>query len=179
MDRKVKYSASNQSNFILLISVFLIIFSSGCTSSSSSGNLTEAVDGDTVKVKIQDIETIRLIGIDSPELTGEVNPKEFGFETTERNRECLQRYAEKAEKEINRYEGSEVLVYQDNLQEKRGGYGRKLAYLYHQNHSVSLNEMLLQKGLARYFSSEFGEANRFREIERRARVNEKGLWSCG
>lgn len=177
MDRKVNGSVSN-SQVILLISIFAVVSASGCTSNSSSGTLTEAIDGDTVEVRLQEEEKVRLLGIDSPELSRDNRPQEYEMENTLQNRKCLRIYAEKAEKLMSNFENTEIMIYQDKIQDTRGSYGRMLAYIYHPNRSSSLNRLLIEKGLARYYEAEFGGSNRFREAERRARINDRGLWSC-
>lgn len=162
-----------------LIAIIVVVSTSGCISSSRSATVVEAVDGDTLDVEMENGQkkTIRLIGIDSPETGGRVYPDEFGLKSTNSVR-CLQRYANKAKEEAEKLENRSVKVFQDRKQRKEGGYGRTLAYIYFENSSHSLNEILLRKGYARFYRSNFAAKNSFREIERRAKMSERGIWSC-
>jgi len=162
----------------ILLLVFLVS-ASACTSSSQSGTVTEVTDGDTMDVETEKGEkTIRLIGVDSPETVGEVNPAEFGLNSSDSSKQCLREIGDRANKRAEKLEGRQVTVFQDNQQDRKGSYGRTLAYIYPENRSISFNEILLKEGDARFYRSDFAEKNRFRELERKAKLEEKGVWGC-
>ena len=168
-------------NHTSVVFVFTILFTSGCISvSSETAKVTEVVDGDTVDIRYSNgsEERIRLIGVDTPEVSGENSPKEFGMRDSAENRECLRDYGEEASNYVSRFQGSESRVVQDSVQRNRGGYGRLLAYIYTGNRSESLNQILLRKGLARVYYTEFGQRNSFIESERIAKTKDIGVWSC-
>lgn len=133
------------------------------------------VDGDTVKVVGGDgvgAQTVRLIGIDTPESVAPDRPVEcFGPEASARTAQMLP-------------EGTEVTVELDPGQGERDKYDRVLGYV-HTGASpgaASVNRALLEEGYARLFVFEddpFRYAPEYRSAEREARLGERGLWgSC-
>ena len=143
--------------------------------------VTSVADGDTVDIQLSGgEETVRILGIDTPEKYGENNPEEFGLEDTEKNNRCLKNTAEKASQLVkDKIENKEVRVIQDPLSDKRGGYGRLLAYI--EYNQTDIGQELLQKGYARVYESEFQKINTYLEIENRVMENQVGIWneSCG
>lgn len=120
---------------LLILSIsFLALTGTGIFWPFAPKTLTviEVKDGDTIRLENQ--ETIRLIGIDTPEL---------GQGQTED--EC---YAEKAKKEAEALLlGKKVRLELD--QNKMDHFGRTLAYVYLDN--LFVNEKLLQQGTGKYF----------------------------
>lgn len=158
---------------------------SGCTSTgsfvdaplNSSGTVIEATDGDTFEVSINGTLTdLRLLGVDAPETINSQAPREFDLADTEENRECLRRYGERARQRAEELESSRVKLYQDSVQDRKGSYGRTLAYVY--SSEGMLNLELLERGYARVYATEFEHYERFKQAERRAREQSIGLWSC-
>lgn len=125
--------------------------------------VTEIVDGDTFKVLINEKEhTVRLIGIDTPELSN------FG-----RPEMC---YAKEATEKLSR----EILDKQVRLEKdvsETDRYGRLLRYVYVDDTFV--NQRLVEEGFAR--AATFPPDVAFSEIliekEQQARENKLGLWS--
>ena len=125
------------------------------------------VDGDTIEVSIDGrSETIRLIGVNTPETKKPNTPIEcFGPEASARTTELLPT-------------GTPVRLERDV--ESRDKYGRLLAYVYRQPDNLFINGVLIDEGLARpykfppntTFSSEFSAAA---DIARR---NGTGLWAA-
>ncbi len=131
--------------------------------------VTRVVDGDTLDVDLPDgdraITRIRLRGIDCPEIAlgpdGHDDP--YGPEATE---SALILVLDKR-----------VRIALDPMRKTRDRYGRLLAYVYLTDTDESLNERLLEEGLARanrrfphVFSFRFGN------IEKRAKRSGVGLW---
>jgi len=130
--------------------------------------VVEVVDGDTVEVAIGDrVESVRLIGIDSPEKTGGLRPAEcFGDEATARARQLLPR-------------GSDVGLVRDV--EARDRYDRLLAYVFGPDGSF-VNLDLVEDGYAAAFPFEPNTtfATEFAAAESAARRLGLGLWgACG
>jgi micrococcal nuclease len=130
--------------------------------------ITGCVDGDTVRVRIpsppsalKTIETIRLIGVDTPET---VHPRReveaFGKEAGEFTKERLS--------------GKSVRLAFD--WELRDRYGRLLAYVYTED-AVCHNAELIRLGYGHaYTRFSFRFLEEFRDYERDARENKRGLW---
>ena len=142
--------------------------------------VTEVVDGDTIKVAYPNgtRETIRLLGVDTPEVYGENTPDEFeGLPETTAGAACLGRAGEDASAYAkDRLAGESVTLVFDEQSDRRGYYGRLLAYVYVDGESF--NYALLREGHARVYESTFTERERYEEMEVTAREARRGLWSC-
>jgi micrococcal nuclease len=121
------------------------------------------VDGDTFEAIINGKEeTVRLILVDTPETVHPSKPTEpFGPEASQFAKETL--------------EGQDVRLELDVSE--RDQYGRVLAYVWIGDKMI--NEMLLEKGLARVavFPPDVKYVDRFREIEKEAQRKGIGIWS--
>jgi micrococcal nuclease len=159
--------------------------------------VTRVIDGDTIEIRYPNgtTDTVRLLGVDTPEVSGDVSPEEFeGIPDTEAGREHLQEWAERASafarEELS---GRRVQVVTDPGADRRGRYGRLLAYVVRggdgkrtdaaANESGgggegngSFNAALLREGYARVYESSFGERERYEAIEARAQERNAGLW---
>jgi micrococcal nuclease len=129
--------------------------------------VTSVVDGDTIKIALGGgsgpavNETIRLIGVDTPETVAPRRPVErFGKEASEYTR--------------SRLEGKQVLLAFDwDLRDK---YGRLLAYVYLPDGSC-LNADIVAGGYGHaYTRFPFQFSQEFRRLETAARTAKKGLW---
>jgi len=151
------------------------------------------VDGDTVEVRFDDgsTETVRLRGVDAPETEVDNEPGEFeGVPDTEAGRACLRESGREATAFAReRLAGERVRVQTDPLADRRGGYGRLLAYVRvvesgeaddgpTAGDGESFNAALLERGGARLFDSTFERRDRFASLERDAREAGRGLWRC-
>lgn len=129
------------------------------------------IDGDTITVEIQDQplpagstqrkETVRLIGIDTPETVHPDKPVEFfGKESSAYTKQELT--------------GKTVrLEYGD---EKRDDYGRLLAFVFIGDRHF--NAELIEKGFARaYLRYPFRYAEAFKKLEDSAKAQKLGLWA--
>lgn len=155
--------------------------------SNVSVTLVEVVDGDTLKVRFQNgqVENVRLLGVDTPEVSGGVSPSEFeGVPSTASGRAWLRGWAGNAstfvEQELS---GAELTLQTDAQADRRGSYGRLLVYAYYDGGLFSseefLNEQLLSEGYARFYDSEFSKRQQFAQLESTARQENRGIWSYG
>ena len=134
--------------------------------------ISRTIDGDTVVVEwvggqpkdCSSSETVRLIGVDTPETHNVPSPEPFGPE---------------ASAYTKRYTGDPCLVVFDAVSDRRDKYGRLLAYIYLDDKVRSLNELLIFGGYGRYYGS-FPFAKdlmaKFKAAEESAKKNKKGLW---
>lgn len=138
---------------------------------TTTATTTRVIDGDTITVTTkQGADTVRLIGVDAPEITwpsdsndlSEPQPECFGMEA----RGFLQELV------VDR----RVKLAGDSSQPARDKYGRRLAYVY-VNGSL-INKQLLKTGHARELSVGDGYARQasFSVASESARENNRGLW---
>lgn len=143
--------------------------------------VVDVVDGDTVDVRFPDgsTDTVRLLGVDTPEPRGDVSPDEFGVPDTEAGRDCLRDWAGRASAFAEeRLAGREVTLVFDATSDRRGGYGRLLAYVRVPGSDVSFNRALLDGGYARVYVSDFTRLPEFRAAAEDAKSRNAGLWAC-
>jgi micrococcal nuclease len=117
------------------------------------------VDGDTLL--LANDEWVRLIGVDTPETKHPQKPIErFGKEASLFTKEMV--------------EGKEVRLEYD--WQRRDKYNRLLAYVYLSD-GTFLNAEIIKQGYGfAYTKYPFKYLEDFREYEREARENKKGLW---
>lgn len=146
---------------------FLILIVAGCgVAGAESVRVREVVDGDTLVVESASgrRETVRLIGVDTPELRHPSRPTEY--------------FAEQATAFVTeRVEGKQVRLERDPETGDRDKYGRLLRYVYVADDEL-LNALLIRRGygyaLTRF---PFSGSERFRELEGRARDEGLGVWA--
>ena len=142
--------------------------------------VTDVVDGDTVDVRFPDgrADTVRLLGVDTPEVHAENDPAEFeGVPDTEAGRTCLRRQGERASAfAVDRLADRRVTLRFDAAAGRRGGYDRLLAYVVVDGDSF--NAALLERGHARLYDSSFRERDRYAALEREAREARRAVWTC-
>lgn len=144
-------------------------------------SVVEVVDGDTVKVVYENgtRDTVRLLGVDTPEVYGENTPGEFeGVPETEAGRACLDDWAARASAFTKAELTDEtVRLGFDEREGRRGYYDRLLAYIYVDGRQF--NYRLVAEGYARrYDDSQFVERERYGRAEQRAMDGGRGLWAC-
>jgi micrococcal nuclease len=131
----------------------------------ADGTVTRVVDGDTLKVSFGgEEETIRLIGVDTPE---SVDPR--------RPVEC---YGKEASDFVKKQvEGKKVQLVTDSTQSDRDRYDRLLRYVYVGD--VMLNREIISQGYGFEYTvgSKHLFADEFEEIEQEARDAKRGLWA--
>ena len=133
---------------------------------SLSYDVISAIDGDTLLISIDGIETtVRLIGIDAPE---SVHP-DAEKNTAEGEQASLWMKQYIAGKRV-------TLEYDQELNDR---YGRTLAYVYVDN--MMLEDALLTMGLARTLTMEpnIRYQHHFEMLEKEARDNGSGFWGTG
>ncbi len=156
----------------VLVAVSLSRCGSGSNSSEPSGPLTarvtHVVDGDTIDVRLADgdEETVRYIGIDTPETVKPGTPVQCGGPRA--------------------HEVNDRLVYGRTVTlrfdaERRDVYGRLLAYVYLPRpgrHPLFVNAELARRGLARTLIIPPNDsfAPLFARLAGRAGVRGRGLW---
>lgn len=142
--------------------------------------VTEVVDGDTVTVRLADggVDTVRLLGVDTPEVHQEPTPDEYeGVPDTAAGRDCLRTWGERAGAfATDRLAGRQVTLVFDPNADRRGAYGRLLAYV--RTDGSTFNYQLVARGYARVYDSSFARQDRYYDAESRAQRNRTGLWTC-
>ncbi len=183
-----------------VVAVVALTAASGCLGLSSDGppsgtpapaadadlansyavTVTAVVDGDTVTIRYRNgtKDTVRLLGVDTPETSGENDPAEFeGIPETAAGRACLGEAGHDATSAMTqRLLGETITLGIDAESDRRGYYDRLLGYVYQDGENV--NYWLLTAGHARVYDSQFTERDRFDAAERQARGNGTGLWAC-
>lgn len=136
---------------------------------AGAGVVERPVDGDTVVVRIGGrSESVRLIGIDTPESVARDRPVEcFGPEAKVRLAELLP-------------PGTEVVLERDV--EARDRYDRLLAYVSRAADGVLVNALLVEEGFAESapYPPNVARQGELDAAEARARRDRRGLWpACG
>lgn len=128
----------------------------------------KVVDGDTIAVDIDGVsETIRLIGINTPETKDPRKPVEcFGIEASKKAEELLA--------------GQMVELEKDETQDERDKYGRLLRYVKRKDGLFYDLEIIKQGyGYEYTYNVPYKYQKEFKEAENYARTNKLGLWADG
>lgn len=129
-------------------------------------SVVKVIDGDTVKVNINGtVETLRLIGIDTPETVDPRKPVQcFGVEASNKAKALLT--------------GKRVRLEYDQSQGERDKYQRLLAYVYIEN-GVFFNKYMIEQGYAHEYTynTPYKYQAEFKQAETNARNSNLGLWS--
>ncbi|MFC1545207.1 thermonuclease family protein [Gemmatimonadota bacterium] len=140
----------------------LLLYLLMLTQSPVVGIVERVVDGDTIRVRINErVETVRYIGVDTPETvhpTRGIEP--YGLAASAFNRALV--------------EGQPVRLQYDV--EDRDRYGRLLAYVY--TDSLFVNAELIRQGYAQVMTvpPNVRHADMFIRLQREARRGGRGLW---
>lgn len=153
----------------------------GPASTSLSATVTSVTDGDTVDIRYSNgtTDTVRMLGVDTPEVYGENDPTEFeGVPDTEAGKDCLHAAGETASNytKSRLQQGEQVTLELDEQSDGRGDYGRPLAYIH--DDGINLNYDLVNVGHARVYDSQFSQSDRFYAAESDAQAAQRGLWHC-
>ena len=143
--------------FFLIIFVFVI---AAVSSAEELRTVVRVVDGDTLILDGK--ERVRLMGVDTPETVHPNKPVEYyGKEASAFTKKLC--------------EGKSVsLEYDWQRQDK---YGRTLAYIYLED-GTFVNAEIVKQGYGHaYTRFPFKYLDEFREYEKEARENGKGLWA--
>lgn len=174
-------------NRVLIAVVLVLALATGCVGvlpderqDTTNATVTAVLDGDTVDVRLANgtDDRIRLLGIDTPEVHVENSPDYFdGVPDTPAARECLRAAGENASAFVSdRVDGQPIRLEFDETADRRGGYGRLLAYVHHDG--TNLNRRLLERGYADVYPTTFRLRDRFEATARDARAADRGLWRC-
>jgi len=138
------------------------------STASATYSVADVVDGDTVKLNINGtVETIRLIGIDTPETVHPSKPVEcFGIEASNKAKAVLT--------------GKTVSLETDASQGTRDKYGRLLGYIILSD-GTNFNKMMIEQGYAYEYtySTPYKYQSAFKATEQAARASGAGLWAEG
>ncbi|MDB5260367.1 MAG: Micrococcal nuclease [Candidatus Nomurabacteria bacterium] len=128
--------------------------------------VTKVTDGDTIHIDMDGTdETIRLIGINTPET---VDPRKtvecFGKEASTRMKELLS--------------GKIVRLEYDESQSSRDVYGRLLAYVYIDDGEM-INRKMIAEGYAYEYTymTPYKYQTEFRSLQNIAKTSKRGLWA--
>ena len=146
--------------FLHLLLIPLVL--SGIIAAQDFYLCSRVLDGDTIVVEIEGKqEKVRLIGVDTPETVHPQKPVEyFGKEASDFTRKIV--------------EGKRVRLEYD--WQRRDKYGRLLAYVYLED-GTFLNAEIIKQGYGfAYTRYPFKYLDEFRQYEREARENKRGLW---
>ena len=132
-------------------------------------NVVSVIDGDTIKVQFTNqvpnncnkIESVRLIGVDTPELF--TDPPQF--------------FANEAKSFTNQLWQQQIEIEFDSISFTRDKYNRLLAHIFFNNQCW--NEQLIFHGYGRYydkFTFEEQKMTYYKNAEIFAKENKKGLW---
>jgi micrococcal nuclease len=143
-------------------------------------SVTAVVDGDTIRIEYANgtTDTVRLVGVDTPEVHAENDPAEFeGVPDTTAGATCLREAGVDASNLAkDRLLGRTVgLAFDPNL-DRRGYYDRLLAYVVVEDRLF--NYRLVRSGHARVYESDFTRKAAFDRAEASARGAGRGLWQC-
>ncbi len=130
--------------------------------------VVRVVDGDTFSVDLDGkITTIRLIGLDTPEVVDPRKPVQcFGREASDKAKTTLT--------------GQSARLELDATQGKLDKYGRLLAYAFLLD-GTNFNEHMIREGYGHEYTYNlpYKYQAEFKAAEDYARVNERGLWALG
>jgi micrococcal nuclease len=133
---------------------------------SALSRVVEVIDGDTIKVDIAGtVETVRLIGIDAPEIAGpnHLQPDYFGPEAAQYARKLMEKQS--------------VYLIPDPMNSNRDKYGRLLRYVFLEDGTL-VNAKLVEQGFAfNYMYEPFQFMKQFDYLEKQAKENRLGLWA--
>jgi len=126
--------------------------------------VVKVVDGDTIKINFDgSIESIRLIGMDTPETVDPRKPVQcFGEEASKKAKELLLNKKVRLEDDPTQYDK----------------YGRLIKYVYLENGEM-YNKKMIEDGYAHEYTYDipYKYQSEFQEAEKYARENKLGLWS--
>jgi micrococcal nuclease len=135
--------------------------------------VVRVIDGDTIEVVFDDgaVDTVRLLGIDTPETFSPNKPNEYGGIT---DIACLDKWGAQATTDVTDTLFGEVVILS---RDARDSFGRLLAYVEFEGRDF--NAALVEEGLARVYTE--GESSREAEylaLQEAARRETVGLWQC-
>lgn len=172
--------------FVLYFIVFIFIISSSGSSKPSPSpavaplpartaetpddlyRVVKVIDGDTITVQKDGAsETLRLVGINTPETVDPRKPVEcFGQEASNKAKQLLG--------------GKQVRLEADPTQGERDKYGRLLRYVFLAD-GTFYNKVMIQEGYAYEYTYDlpYKYQAEFKQAEQEAKAANRGLWADG
>jgi micrococcal nuclease len=159
----------------ILISILLItlipigFFYFGSTDKSVYAEVTKVIDGDTIQVNSNGrIETIRLIGIDTPEIGTKYKAGEKGGELASSTAKRLL---------MSNTDNNRVKLVSDPQLNNTDKYGRLLRYVY--LNELDYGQYMIQEGYATEFTylSDYQKQGDYRTKQSEAKKQQKGVWN--
>ncbi|MFF2277935.1 thermonuclease family protein [Agromyces sp. NPDC058126] len=140
----------------------------GETVASGPYPVVRVVDGDTIVVDVDGVEqTVRLIGIDTPETVRPNTPVEcYGPEASAHTHELL--------------DGRTVTLTADPTQDDTDRYGRWLRYVTDSQTGTDVGATLLEGGYAHEYTydTQYVRQGEYMQLERDATATALGLWGA-
>lgn len=137
-------------------------------SSKQQATLVKVIDGDTISVSINGKnETVRVIGIDTPEVVDSRKPVEcFGKEASEMAKVLFE-------------DNNTVTLESDPTQGDRDKYQRLLRYVWIEDGATDFGKLMIDSGYAFEYTYNlpYKYQNEYKQTEKEAREAEKGLWA--
>lgn len=137
------------------------------TSQTNLYTVTAVIDGDTIKVALgNEQETLRLIGIDTPETVDPRKPVQcFGKEASAKAKLLLS--------------GKSVRLESDSTQGERDKYHRLLRYVFLED-GTSFNKLMISEGYAHEYTynTPYKYQAEFKQAQKEAEANKRGLWAA-
>lgn len=138
----------------------------------------KVTDGDTLV--LSDGQKVRLIGIDTPEMHDKER-NAYDAKRSGRSEKVVNAYAGKAKRFVaDAVEGKKVTLEYDESNSylaHKDKYGRTLAYVYRSDDGLFLNQAIIKEGYGfSYGRFPFKHLAAFRELEKEAKRQKKGMW---
>ncbi len=146
--------------------LLLCVTACGAAPTGEVGEVTAVTDGDTIEVTLAqgERETVRLLGVDTPEMGGHRTVVErFGKEASAFTRGVAL--------------GKPVRLERDPAGDARDAYGRALRYVFLADGTLLNGEIIAQGFGHAYTRFPFSRIDEFRRLEREARAASRGLWA--
>jgi len=129
--------------------------------------MIRVVDSDTIVVQVKGHpETVRLIGVDTPETKDPRKPVEYFGKEASRFTASL-------------VKGQRVRLEIQTSPTSQDRYGRLLAYVFRQSDNLLVNKEIIRQGYGHAYTKypfDPGRMEEFRAAEREAREHQRGLW---
>jgi endonuclease YncB( thermonuclease family) len=150
-----------------------------------TATVADVVDGDTIDVELDDgsTETVRILGIDTPETTDNVEAERRAEWEGIENLSYLGRWGDAAsEFAKTELSGATVRLKADANEPNRGSYGRLLRYVKYDpdgsgDRSTVYNRRAIATGYARVYDSGFARHDAYLQQERTAREDSRHVWT--
>jgi micrococcal nuclease len=170
-----------KSFLIKILIILLFIGLSGCGDGKKRKNIgselftvTEVIDGDTFR--LSNGEKVRLLGMDAPEMN-ESDKLDRDSEQSGRDKNTIKKLgtlsAEYVKKLAN---GKNVYLEKEPGGDDRDKYGRLLRYIYLEDGTL-INGKIIRDGYAYVYDRyQLSKTREFKQYEKEARENKRGLW---